>query len=352
MSLTWPWALVALVAIPVLVAAYRRLLTHQSARRAQLAAQGLVLARAGGGRVRHLAPVLLITALALMLLALTRPVAAVAEPRREGTVILAFDVSTSMAATDVTPTRLDAAKAAAKVFVERQPTSIKVGVVAFGGTGLVAQPPTTDKAQVLAAVDRLKPQGDTSLGQGILAGLSAIAGKPIIVGDQAGGVTTPGGSATPGSSATPGGSPNGSGGTSIDDVPFGYYGGTAIVLLTDGENTGGVDPSDVADLASTAGVHIYPIGLGSPQGTVLQVDGFSIATALDEPTLKQIAERTGGTYFNATDAASLSSVYDSIALTWTTKTVPHEVTSLVAGLAALLLLAGAVVSVLRSGRVV
>ncbi|WP_295696078.1 VWA domain-containing protein [Lapillicoccus sp.] len=344
MTLTWPWALLSLLAIPVLVAAYRRLLVRQSGRRAQLAAEGLVLARPGRERLRHLAPALLIAALAVMLLALTRPVAAVAEPHRQGTVILAFDVSTSMAATDVTPSRLESAKAAAKGFVDKQPPAIKIGVVAFGGTGLVAQQPTTDKTAVMSAVARLKPEGDTSLGQGLLASLSAIAGKPIVV------PRTPGN----GPAATPGASPSTGtgGGSSLDDTAIGYYGGTAVILLTDGENTGGTDPAQVADLASAAGVHVYPIGLGSPQGTVVKVDGFSISTALDEPALQQIAATTGGTYFNATDAASLSKVYDSVQLTWTTKTVPHEVTSLVAGFAALLLLAGAIVSVLRSGRVV
>jgi len=346
MTLTWPWALLALLAVPVLVAAYRRLLTRQADRRAELAAQGLVLARPHKTRWRHLAPVLLIAALAVMLLALTRPVAAIAEPRREGTVILAFDVSTSMAATDVAPSRLESAKAAAKGFVDKQPPDIKIGVVAFGGTGLVAQRPTTDKTAVMAAVARLKPQGDTSLGQGLLASLSAIAGKPIIVGAADGG-----GAAT---NLTPGASPptGAAGGSGLDDTAIGYYSGTAVILLTDGENTGGADPSQIADLASAAGVHVYPIGLGSAQGTILKVDGFSIATALDEPALQQIAKTTGGTYFNATDAASLSKVYDSIQLNWTTKTVPHEVTSLIAGIAALLLLAGAAVSVLRSGRVV
>lgn len=348
MSLTWPWALLMLLAIPVLVTAYRGLLRQQTERRTVLAAQGLVLARRGRDRWRHLAPVLLLASLAVMLLALTRPVAAVAEPRREGTVVLAFDVSTSMGATDVAPSRLGAAKAAATGFVDKQPSSVRIGVVAFGGTGIVAQQPTTDRTAVLAAVNRLKPEGNTSLGQGILASLGAIAGKPVVVDDGGAG----GGAAGATGGTTAGSSPPTRAARGLDGTTIGYYGGTAVVLLTDGEDTGGLDPAQVADLASAAGVHIYPIGLGSPQGTVLKVDGFSIATALDETTLQRIAKTTGGTYFNATDAASLSTVYDSIELNWTTRTVPHEVTSLVAGLAGLLLLAGAVVSVLRSGRVV
>ena len=325
-SLQWPWALLGLLALPLVVVAYRRLLRQQSDRRADLARQGLVVPTTRRDRWRHVAPVLLVAALAVMLLALSRPVAAVAEPRREGTVILAFDVSTSMGAKDMQPTRLDAAKAAAKGFVDKQPATVKIGVVAFGGNGIGAQQPTTDKDQVLASVNRLTPQGETSLGRGILTSLSAIAGKPIV---------------------SNGDSEQGGG-----ETPIGYYGGTAIVLLTDGENTSGPDPLNLADLASAAGVKIYTIGLGSAAGTVLEIGGFSIATHLDEDTLKQISEISGGTYYNATDATSLSQVYDSVQLNWVSRSVPHEVTSLVAGIATLLLLAGAVVSVLRRGRVI
>ncbi len=327
-TLQWPWALLGLLALPLVLLAYRRMVARQAERRAGLAAQGLVVPRPPGRRPgQRLAPALLVAALAVMLLALSRPVAAVAEPRREGTVVLAFDVSTSMGAKDVQPTRLAAAKAAAKGFVDNQPPTVKIAVVAFGGNGLIVQQPTTDKDQVLAAVNRLKPEGDTSLGRGILSSLSAIAGKPI---------------------QSSGDSENGT----APETPIGYYGGTSIVMLTDGENTSGPDPADLADLASAAGVKIYPIGLGSAAGTVLEVNGFSIATKLDEGLLQQITQTTGGTYYAATDAASLSNVYRSIDVGWVTRTVPHEITSLVAGLAALLLLAGAAVSVLRQGRVV
>jgi len=327
MTFTWPWMLVTLAAVPALVVGYRRMLRGQAQRRADLAALGLVTPTpTRPDTARPVVPVLLGAALTLMLLALARPVASVAEPRREGTVILAFDVSTSMAAKDVEPTRLDYAKASARGFVDKQPSSIRMGVVAFGGSALVLQQPTRDKNEVLSAINRLAPQGDTDIGRGILASLGAIAGK----------VTTAAG-------GTEGGNP---------ETPIGYYGGTAIVLLTDGENTDGPDPLELADLASAAGVRIYPVGLGSTSGSVLEVDGFSIATALDEDTLKQIARTTGGTYYPAADPATLAQVYDSLELTWTSRTVPREVTSLVAALATVLLLAGAGLSVVRSGRVI
>ncbi len=137
-----------------------------------------------------------------------------------------------------------------------------------------------------------------------------------------------------------------------DGEDIGYYGSAAVVLLSDGENTTDPDPLVLAELASTAGVRIYPIGLGSPQGTVLEVDGFQISTALDEATLKQIADTTDGTYYSASDTKDLSKVYSSIDLAWTARTERREVTSWFAAAAAVLLLLGAGVSVVRSGRVV
>ncbi len=345
MSLTWPWALLALLVLPLLVRSYRRRLALQSRARAELARQGLAPTRSRGDRWRHLAPALLGASLALMLLALARPVAAVAEPRREGTLVLAFDVSTSMAAKDGSPTRLDAARAAANAFVARQPADVRIGVVAFGGTAVVTQAPTTDRSAVSSAISRLRADGETALGRGIVAAVGAIAGHALVPAAPAGGAapTTPGGTASPGAPVAP---------ESLDGVDVGYYGGTAVVLLTDGESTVGVDAQDAADLAAAAGVKVYPIGLGSAAGTTLQVDGFTLATSLDEPALQAVAQTTGGTYANAPDPSALARVYDAVQLKWTTRSVTHEVTSWVAALALVLLLLGATVSVLRTGRVV
>jgi Ca-activated chloride channel family protein len=329
MTFVWPWMLPALLVVPLLVLGYRALLRRRSARRADLAAMGLVAPSAvSSGRRRHLAPALMIAALALMLLALARPEATVAEPHREGTVVLAFDTSSSMAATDLAPNRIDAAKAAARAFVDRQPATIRIGVVAFGDAGLVTQQPTADRSLVLAAVDRLTPQGGTSLGRGIQTSLSAIAGRTVQVAQ-----------ADDGSVETAG-----------EDI--GYYGSSAVVLLSDGENTAGPDPVQLAEIASTAGVRVYPIGLGSAQGTVLEVDGFQVATALDESLLRQIATTTGGRYFAAADEQTLTDVYTSIDLAWTVRAEQIEVTALVAAGAAVLLLLGAGLSFLWFGRVV
>jgi Ca-activated chloride channel family protein len=328
MTFAWPWMLLSLAAVPLVVVGYRRLLRRQAVRQEQLAALGMVATGVTRSRRgRHTGPALLLGALTLLLVSLARPEATIAEPRREGTVILAFDVSTSMAATDLSPTRLEAAKAAARTFVSRQPASIRVGVVAFGESGIITQQPTTAQDEVLAAIERLSPQGGTAVGRGILTSLTAIAGRPVLLDD----------------------SPSAS---DLEAADVGYFGSSAVVLLSDGENTAEPDPLALAELASTAGVRIHPIGIGSAEGTVLEVDGFQVATALDERLLRQIAETTDGTYYAAADEKSLAQVYSAIELGWSTEARRLEVTALFAAGAAVLLLAGALLSLVRSGRVV
>jgi Ca-activated chloride channel family protein len=331
-TLDWPWMLLALAAVPLLVLRYRRLVRARAARRAELATVGLVAPAAPGGARRHVPPALFLVALTLLLTALARPGATVPQPRRDGTVILAFDVSSSMAATDLPPTRLEAAKAAARTFVQRQPATVRLGVVAFGGTGLVTQEATLDRAPVLAAIDRLRPDGGTALGRGVQTALGAIVGRPVLVDAP--------------------GAPAGQGGVEPQGPDLGYHGSAAIVLLSDGENTGEPDPMALADLASSAGVRIYPVGLGRPEGTVLQIDGFQIATALDEPLLREIASRTDGRYFPAADGQALAAVYDSVELAWTVEDEHIELTAVLAAAAAVLLLAGACLSLAWSGRAV
>ena len=328
MTFIWPWMLLSLLLVPLLVREYRRLVRRRADRRAELAAVGLVAPRAvSSGRRRYVPPVLLLAALTLLLIGLARPEATVAEARREGTVVLAFDVSGSMAATDMTPSRVEAAKAAARTFVRRQPSTIRIGVVAFGDSGLITQQATTDRATVLAAIDRLTPQGGTALGRGIQTSLSLIAGKTVQLNDDNGSIEANG-------------------------QDLGYHGSAAVILLSDGENTSGPDPLEVAQVASTAGVRVYPIGLGSPQGTVMEIDGFQVATALDEPLLRQIASTTDGEYFPAADQQALAKVYRSIDPLWTVHARWIEVTALFAVAAALLLLSGVGLSFAWFGRVI
>ena len=335
MSFAWPPALGFLVLAPLLVLAYVKLMRRRSRRATELSAQGFAPNEAAlrMRRRRHVPFALFLAGLTLLLFALARPQANLRLPEREGTVILAFDVSNSMRADDLKPTRLEVAKAAAAAFVDRQPSAIRIGIVAFSDGSLVLQRPTKEKAKVKAAVKRLTPLGATSLGQGIFASLTLIAGKRIVLPEQ-----TP---ATDDPEAL-----------DLDNVEVGFYGSSAVVLLSDGENTARLDPQEMAELASVAGVKIYPIGIGSPEGTVVEIDGFSVATALDEKSLENIASVTDGEYFRAKDAAALSDVYKQLDLEWRTKSERTEVTGLAAGIAAALFVLGGALSLLWFGRVV
>jgi Ca-activated chloride channel family protein len=326
MSFIWPAMLGLLVVVPVLVAGYVALVQRRNARAADLAARGFVPTAARRRRARHVPFAFFVAALVFMLVAFARPEMSFGLPHREGTVVLAFDVSNSMRATDLAPTRLDAAKADARAFVERQPSSIKIGVVAFGDGGLVTQAPTSARADVVAAIDRLTPQGSTSVGQGIFTALSAIAGKPIAVDPRA--IDNP------------------------DSIDIGYYGSATVLLLSDGESTSGPDPVAVARLAAVAGVKVNTIGIGSPEGTTIEIGGFSVATALDADTLQQIATSTGGTYYAAADSEALSDIYRHIKLAVTTDPKKTEVTALATAISIAMLVVGGALSLVWFGRLV
>jgi len=328
MSLGSPWMLLALVLVPCFVLAYWWMLRRRAERQARLASEGLVTT--AGRRVRwrrHIPFALFTLALALVAFGLARPTVSLAVPDREGTVILAFDVSNSMRAEDLEPTRMEAAKKAALAFVEQQPRTIKIGVVAFGDSAVTVLRPSNVKEDVVAAIERLSSGGGTSLGQGLFASLRAIAGKPLTL-DQ----------------------------SALDSeagaVDVGFFGSSAIVLLSDGENTSRPDPLDIAKVASTAGVPVHTIGLGTKQGTVIEVEGFNIATALDEELLEQIADVTDGTYNQAADAAALARIYDSIDLEFNSVKKPREVTALFAAAGGLLLALGSLLSIAWFGRVI
>jgi Ca-activated chloride channel homolog len=330
MSLGSPWMLLSLAVVPLFVLAYARIVQLRSRRAARLASEGLVpvtASRRGQRFRRHVPFALFASAIALLCVGLARPSMSLALPKREGTVILAFDVSNSMRATDLEPTRIQAAKAAATAFAERQPGTIRIGVVAFGESALTVLRPTDVKEDVIAAIRRLSPGGGTSLGQGLYASLSAIAGKPLQIDESA--LESDGG-----------------------EVDIGFFGSAAIVLLSDGENTSRPAPLPLAEVASSAGVHIHAIGLGTPEGTVIQIEGFSIATALDEELLTEIADVTDGTYHRAGDAATLEDVYDSVDLELARVDRRHEVTALFAAAGGLMLALGSLVSIAWFGRVI
>ena len=331
MSLGSPWMLLWLAVVPLLVLAYVRLVVRRRSRRAErLASEGLVAtptSRRGLRGRRHVPFALFASAIVLVCVGLARPSMSFALPQREGTVILAFDVSNSMRADDLEPTRMAAAKAAATAFVERQPSTIKIGVVAFGDSALTVLRPTNVQEEAVAAIRRLSPGGGTSLGQGLFTSLSTIAGKPLLLDESA--LESDAG-----------------------EVDIGFFGSSAIVLLSDGENTSRPDPLRLAEVASSAGVPVHAIGVGTPEGTVVEVDGFNVATALDEDLLTEIADVTNGSYNRAGDTATLARVYESIDLELKQVDEEREVTALFAAAGALLLAIGSLLSIAWFGRVI
>jgi Ca-activated chloride channel family protein len=330
----WPAALALLLIVPLEVAAAASMGRRRARRAAAYGGFGLRPADGHSAsrraRVRRrVGPALALLGLAAVLLAAARPQAALSLPRLEGTVVLAFDVSRSMAATDFGPTRMEAAKAAARAFVEKQPPTVQIGVVAFSDSGLAVQQATSDQAQVLAAIDRLTPQRGTSLAQGIQASLAAIATAE----DPTAGYYT-------NRSPAPAPSP----------VPPGTHRSAVVVLLSDGENNERPDPAAAAQAAADRGIRIHTVGIGTPGGTDLTIDGFAVHTALDEAVLRSIADTTGGTYYAAPDQAHLDAVYDTLDTNLVVKAQPTEITAAVAGVGALALLAGCLASLAWLGR--
>jgi Ca-activated chloride channel family protein len=299
-------------------------------RAAALAAAGVAPSGRGGRRDRGRTAGVwcTIAGVAVLAVAVAGPSASVPVSHASGTVILAMDVSGSMAATDVPPDRLDAAKQAAVSFINAQPPTVDIGVVAFQRGGLEAALPTADHATATAAVRRLAPGGGTSLGDAILAALSAITHRTVGLGR------------------------NGS-------VPaIGYWPSATIVLFSDGQDegaaAGGTDTIAVAAaaVAQKAGVHIDTVGVGTAAGTTVDVDGYHLFTALDEATLKSISQATGGAYHPASDASQLNGIASSINLRLTVTNQPLPLAGAFIALALALLVAGAVLTVTRTGRVV
>jgi Ca-activated chloride channel family protein len=319
--------LLTLLLIPVLVGVYIGVYKKRRSVSNDVGPMSLIQNIAGKNlsKSRHIAPFLYLMGLSLLLFSLSRPEVFIDLPRIEGTVILAFDVSNSMAAEDILPTRMEAAKEAAKIFVENQPSTIQIGVVAFSNGGLIVQPPTDDQTGILSTIERLSPQGATSLGQGIFSALNAIAGEAIAI--------------------------------DFDDdedetsvVEIGDFPSSVILLLTDGENTSSPDPLQISQLAAEAGVRIYPVGIGSQEGAILEIDGYNVSTQLDETTLQAIADLTNGSYYRAEDEGSLQEIYQNVELQLTIRGEKMEVTAILAGFSLLLFLAGGALTLFWFGR--
>jgi Ca-activated chloride channel family protein len=285
----------------------------------------------GPGLRRHIPAIIFLGGVTILVISLARPQATLNLPRVEGTVILTFDVSGSMAADDLKPTRMEAAKTAAREFVGNQPPGILIGVVAFSDGGISVQAPTADREETLATIERLVPRRGTSVGNGILVSLNTIAvdaGDPPIL--SASSLTAPQAPAAP---------------------PQGWYTSAVIVLLSDGENNEVPDPILAADLAADLGVRIYTVGIGSAAGALLDIEGFTVHSQLNEPMLQEISNITGGEYYNAGNEEELRRIYSDLEPKLSIKPEEIEVTSIFAGFAILVFLVGGALSLLWFGRV-
>jgi Ca-activated chloride channel family protein len=346
MTFLWPAMLLTLLAVPVAGGLY---LLLNRRRRALAASFGTgPVARKPGLRL-HLPPLLFLLSLAVILVALARPQAQVTLPRLEGTVILLFDVSASMGAKDVEPSRMEAAKAAAREFVLSQPETVRIGIVSFSGSGFAVQSPTNDANLLLAAINRLEPGSGTSLGQGILVALHTLAVDAGLLAPEQATAPAPPAGQDPAQQGESQGPPDAE---LLTQLPEGPYPSSAIVILSDGENNQSLDPLVAAQAAAERQVRIDALGFGTPAGISLELDGFIVHTALDEATLQQIAEAAGGAYFTPQSQADPQAVYADMAPELVVKSETMEVTSLFAGAGLLVLLLGSLFSLLWFNRLV
>ncbi|MGE5128478.1 MAG: VWA domain-containing protein [Sphingomonadaceae bacterium] len=335
----WPTMLWLLLALPLLVLAYRSVLK----RRGALAARHARLETVGGAATsrlqRALPPLLWLAGLAAMILAVARPQAALVLPARIETVILALDMSGSMRATDIEPTRLVAAQAAAKSFVDGQPRHVKIGVVGIAASAALVQSPTDNREDILKSIERLEPQRGTALGSGLAIALDAALPQARINVEQF--INPPKGRKDEPRKKL-----------EEREMTAGSNTAAAIVLLSDGQSNVGPEPLKAAELAAGYGVRIYTVGMGTPEGTTVSADGWQMRVRLDEETLKQVARVTEGEYFRAPDAKELKKIYGALSARLAfEKQQPTEITGLFAAFGALLVGLGAALSMLWFNRV-
>jgi len=340
----WPQMLWLLAVIPLVVAVYLMLLRRK--RKAALRYASLAFVKEAQGASpwlrRHVPPLLFLAALTLMLVAIARPAAVVTLPSAHETVILAMDVSGSMRATDVKPSRLVAAQEAARGFVRDQPKTTRIGVVSFAATASVVQTPTHSREDILGAIERFQLQRGTAIGSGILVSLKMIF--PDAEFDlrsfnprrdaQKAAALDPGASAKQTPKAAPG-----------------SYTAAAIILLTDGQTTTGPDPIEAARMAADRGVRVYTVGVGTTSGEIIGAEGWSMRVRLDEESLKTIANVTRGEYFYAGNAVELQKIYRNLNTKLFFEQKETEITALLSAAAFLLALLSASLSLLWFNRI-
>lgn len=351
MSVTWPLSLLSLLALPLLVAGYRWQLRRRRRDAVRHSDVALIKAAAPARRVwrRHVPFALLLAAAGLLGIAAARPQVGMEVPVSESAMILALDVSGSMCATDVAPNRLTAAQAAVREFVQNQDPDTSIGLVLFSGFAQLAVAPTTEREPLLRAIDGLTTGRGTTIGAAILKSVDAIAEiNPQVAPVPPELASAPGGSGTEPDTAAPPAA-----------RPPDRHAPEIVVLLTDGRNTRGIGPLDAAAVAAERGVRVYPIGFGTRNPTSMvctaeqlggrgfdgfgsggRVGGRGSFLVADEPTLREVADLTGGRYFAAGDAAQLQDVLRDLPRTVTIQRRDVEVTVVPVAAAILLVLAG------------
>lgn len=349
MRFLWPEMLWLLLMIPLLAGAYIYALRRK--KRAAIRYASLILVRDALGKRpgwrRHLPPALFLLSMAVALLALARPAATVVLPSESMTLIMAMDVSRSMLAADVTPNRISAAQEAVKTFVSEMPRNIRLGIVTFAGSAQVVQTPTDIREDLMAAVERFQLQRATATGAGLLVALSQLLPEAGI--DVESGVFDSAFSFRNAEQSKSLEAKRKAKQAEKNFVPRppGSYTGGAIVLMSDGRRTSGPDPLDIAKIAADHGVRVYTVGFGTLGGAEIPgFEGYSFFARLDEETLKGVASITGAEYFHAGTSADLKKVYQNLNQKFALERRDTEISALLSGGAALLLILAAGLSML------
>lgn len=340
-----PHSLWLMLAVPLLPALYIWLLRRRGKPALRYSNVAVVRAAVAGRHWRrHVPPALFLLAFTGLLFAASRPVTQLTLPWSRSTIILAMDISLSMRVADVTPTRLVAAQEAAKLFLKEAPKNIEVGLVTFAGSTQVAQRPTLDREALVTAIDGFQMQRGTAVGNAIVMSLSELfPDHGLDVGDMTFGNRRQGRSLDDKVKPTP---------KQITPVAPGSYTSAAIILLTDGRRTTGIDTLEAAKMAADRGIRIDVVGLGKVDGLASSPDSYmSIYMRLDEPTLQEVARMTGGEYHHADTAERLRSVYEKLGSRTQVQTREIEISALLALAAALLMLAAGGLSVLWLRRI-
>lgn len=336
MEFTWPVMLVGLAAVPLLLVAYGAVRRRQAGMAQAFADAHLLPLLRSGPRLR--APWLpfacYLTAVGLLVLASARPVAGIPFPTNQAALVVGIDTSKSMVAVDISPSRLEAAKRMARDLVRAVPRSLPVGLVAFSDYAQILVAPTTDRQQVLEAIERLQPQQATSIGSAIVMGVRALpgrerAGEELLQRQQ--GVLP---------SVPPRPPPNPA------DLPPG-----ALVLFSDGVSNFGIDPLEAVQVARQYRVRVYTVGVGSPTGQVQTVDGQLVFIPFDPNGLQQLAQLTGGRYFYPPTVEDFRAIPRELGRSVTWRRQRMELTSLVTAVAGLLMLTGGALSLVWFRRV-